>query len=210
MPDVVISAEKLLKFAPRIRNPSLHAQALESARLASSVTTPRRLWHLMGQVFVETAGFTSFEEDLNYKTPQRLLEMFRAVRDLKDAEALIARGPEAIANRVYANRLGNGPEDSGDGWWYRGSGYLQLTGQDNFWAIGLAVGMPLVEKPDLARDPPTAAVVALRFWDSKRCSALADRDDSAGITRLINGPKMVGAKERRAATLRAMEVWLTQ
>lgn len=210
MADVVISAEKLLKFAPRVRNPSLHARALETARLASTVTTPRRLWHFMGQAFVETRGFTTLEEDLNYRNPLRLLAMFRAVRDLDDAVALVARGPQAIANRVYANRLGNGPEESGDGWWYRGAGYLQLTGKANFLAMGLSVDMPLVKRPELVRDPLTAAVVALRFWDSKQCSELADKDDSSGITRLINGPKMAAAEERRAATLRAMEVWLTQ
>ena len=80
------------------------------------MNSARRLCHFMGQVFVETAGFTVLEENLNYKNPDRLDMIFSAVKGRDDAVALIAKGPEAIANRVYANRLGNGNEASGDGW----------------------------------------------------------------------------------------------
>src|ERR1700755_927980 len=119
----MITAETLRRFAPRVKDPELHAGALEQARQASSVTTPRRLCHFMGQIFVETGGLATMVENLNYKDPARLDAIFSAVRGLEDARALIRLGPEAIANRVYANRLGNGNEASGDGWRYRGSGY---------------------------------------------------------------------------------------
>ena len=203
----MITADTLRKFAPGIGNADQHAAALEEARAASSVSTARRLCHFMGQVFVETAGFTAMVENLNYRNPERLDAVFSAVHGTADAQALIARGPQAIANRVYANRLGNGDEASGDGWRYRGSGYKQLTGRNNDRAIGAIVAMDLEGQPDLARDPAGAAKVAFAFWDANQCSPLADVGDVEGITAKVNGPAKLGLAERRDATLRAMEVW---
>jgi putative chitinase len=203
----MITVDTLLKFAPSIKNADVHAQALEQARLRSSVTTPRRLCHFMGQVFVETGGFTAMVENLNYRDPARLDAIFSAVRGLDDARALIKGGPEAIANRVYANRLGNGNEASGDGWLYRGSGYKQLTGRSNYRAIGELIDMGLEGRPELARTPETAARVAFAFWESRGCSPLADNGDVEGVTERVNGPAMLGLAERRRATLSAMDIW---
>src|SRR5687768_3975046 len=137
----MITAETLRKFAPKVKDPKIHARALEAARKTSSVTTPRRLCHFLGQIFVETGGFASMVENLNYKDPARLDAIFSAVHGIEDARALIRRGPEAIANRVYADRLGNGNEASGDGWRYRGSSYKQLTGQSNYREIGALINL---------------------------------------------------------------------
>jgi putative chitinase len=204
----LITADTLRKFAPRIANAEIHATALESSRKTSSVITPRRLCHFLGQVFVETAGFTVLEENLNYRDPVRLDLVFSAVRGTEDARALIAKGPQAIANRVYANRLGNGDEASGDGWRYRGSGYKQLTGRANFRAIGTIVNIDLEGVPEIAREPMAAAKVAFAFWDACKCSPLADTGDIEAITEKVNGPARLGLAERREATLRAMDIWL--
>lgn len=203
----MITAETLREFARRISEAEIHANALESARSASSISTPRRLCHFMGQVFVETAGFTVLEENLNYKDPERLDMVFSAVKGIADAEALIAMGPEAIGNRAYANRLGNGDEASGDGFRYRGSGYKQLTGRENFRRIGGIINMDLEGRPELVREPVTAALVAFAFWDAVGCSPLADAGDLEAITERVNGPARLGLPERRAATLRAMDIW---
>ncbi len=203
----MITAETLKKFAPKIKDPVLHASALEAARQNSSVNTPRRLCHFMGQIFVETGGFTAMEENLNYKNPERLDAIFSAVKGVEDAKALIKLGPQAIANRVYANRVGNGNEASGDGWRYRGSGYKQLTGRANYRDIGKIVKMDLESNPDMARDPLAAARIAFAFWDARQCSLLADAGDVEGITEKVNGPAKLGLAERRDATLRALGIW---
>lgn len=203
----MITTETLRRFAPKSRIPDVHARALEAARIHSSVDTPRRLCHFMGQVFVETGGIAHMIENLNYRNPARLDAIFKAVRGIDDAKALIARGPEAIANRVYANRLGNGNEAGGDGWRYRGSGYKQLTGRANYRDIGRMVGIGLEGNPELAREPVAAARVAFAFWDAKGCSPLADAGDAETITARINGPAKLGLAERRQATLRAMTIW---
>src|SRR5215469_2396136 len=147
--DPMITAANLSQFAPQIGDAATHAAALEAARVNSSVNTPQRLCHFMGQIYVESAGFTRLEENLHYRDPARLVALFRAVKDTADAAALIAQGPQAIANRVYANRLGNGDEASGDGWRYRGSGYKQLTGRGNYRSIGSMIGMDLEGQPEL-------------------------------------------------------------
>ena len=203
----MITAETLRKFAPRIKDPEIHASALENARQTSSVTTARRLCHFLGQIFVETGGFAIMVENLNYKDPARLDGIFSAVRGTEDARALIRRGPEAIANRVYANRIGNGDEASGDGWRYRGSGYKQLTGRSNYREIGGIVNLDLEGNPELAREPKTAASVAFAFWDARQCSPLADVGDVDGVTAKVNGPAKLGLSERRDATLRALSIW---
>jgi putative chitinase len=99
--NAMITADTLSSFAPRIADPEKHAAALETARATSSVTTARRLCHFLGQVYVETGGFTAMEENLNYRNPERLDAIFSAVHGVDDARDLIAEGPEAIANRVY-------------------------------------------------------------------------------------------------------------
>jgi putative chitinase len=203
----MITADNLRRFAPSIGDAAAHSAALEAARQNSTVNTPQRLAHFMGQIFVETAGLTRMEENLNYRDPNRLVTLFRAVKDTADAAALIAAGPQAIANRVYANRVGNGDEASGDGWRYRGSGYVQLTFRGNYQTFGNMVRMDLEGNPDEVRQPSTAAQVAFAYWDATGCSALADAGDVEGITRKINGPAEAGLSDRRNATARAMDIW---
>jgi putative chitinase len=203
----MITSDTLRKLAPKIKDPEIQADALEAARRTSSVTTRERLCHFMGQISVETCGFTRMLENLNYKDPGHLDKLFSKVHGIEDARDLIGRGPEAIADRVYAERNGNGNEASGDGWRYRGSGYVQLTGRSNYKKIGSIVKLDLEGKPELAREPAYAARIAFAFWDALQCSPLADRGDVDSLTEKINGSGKQGVSERHDATLRALGIW---
>jgi len=204
----MITVPKLLAFASS-RAPNIPAQAaaLEAARQQSSIDTPRRLAAFLGQIAKETDWLTALSENLNYRTPERLDALFKNVRSIDHAARLIKAGPEAIANCVYAYRGGNGDEASGDGWKYRGSGYIHLTFKNNYRAYGIKIGMDLVSRPELALEYESAALIAVKYWDANNCSHYADQGDIEEITERVNGPALLGLKERRAATARALEIW---
>ncbi len=122
---------------------------------------------------------------------------------LADAQTY-ARQPEKIANRAYAGRLGNGDEQSGDGWQYRGRGIIQITGRGNYQEVGAALGLPLEAQPELLEQPDNAALSAGWFWKSHLLNPLADHQtddiddaDFVTITTKINGGT-VGLADRRA------------
>jgi putative chitinase len=154
---------------------------------------------------VESTGFTALEEGLWYSTPERLLRVFPSrVKSLAHAATLV-RNPKGLANCVYAGRLGNGNEASGDGWAFRGRGLIQLTGRDNYAAAAAGCGKLYLERPDLVAKPEDACLTAAWFWSAGGLNALADRQDWDGITRRVNGPAMLHQAERVAATLAALE-----
>jgi putative chitinase len=155
----------------------------------------------------ESQGFVRLEENLRWRDPKRLNAMFSAVKSEEEAATLIAKGPEAIANVVYANRNGNGPASSGDGWRYRGRGWVQLTGLANYFAAQRDLGEPYVEKPDLVATTPDAALTAGWFWDRNRCKEAAIAGDVEAVTRIINGPAMAGLDDRRKRYLRALQAF---
>lgn len=177
---------------------------LAAAMAEFDIATPRRQAAFVAQLMQESARLTTLEEDLRWRTPERLDATFTAVRGRDDAAALIKAGPRAIANRIYANRNGNGDEASGDGWRYRGRGPIQLTGRRNYAAAGKELGLPLVDKPDLVLDPSVGARVAGWFWKTSGCNPLADADDVDGITVRVNGPAKLHAAERREGTRLAL------
>ena len=97
------------------------------------ITTPLRFCHLIAQLALESGEFRYVEENLNYSADRLMVVFPKYFKDKATAQRY-ARHPEMIANRVYANRMGNGDEASGDGWKYRGRGYIQLTGKQNYLA----------------------------------------------------------------------------
>lgn len=185
---------------------ALYVDYLNAGMAEFSINTLNRVAAFLGQVGVESQLLTHTAENLNYKTPSRLDAMFSAVKGEADAAALIRGGPQAIANRVYANRMGNGDEASGDGWRYRGAGLIQLTGKDNQAAFAAAVNMPLDQVPAYLLTPQGAAVSACWFFSSRGCNVIADSEDINGITRKVNGPAMVAAGERVALSSRARKL----
>jgi putative chitinase len=158
--------------------------------------TPERAACFIANCAVETRKFSSFKEDMFYRRADYLASIFPSVFTSAADAAPYTGKPEKLANKVYANRYGNGPEGSGDGWNYRGSGLLQLTFKDNFIYAGKLVGRPYGEQPDLVRtNMEDAALAAGAFWEWKGLNDLVDVGDLAGVSRKIN-KGMLAAHER--------------
>lgn len=178
-----------------------------SAMAEFGITSPRQQSAFIGQVGHESAGFTQLSENLYYSDPTRIAALFKTGFDLNknglvDAAEVefakaYARNPEKLANRAYANRMGNGPESSGDGWKYRGRGLKQVTGKNNYQACGDALGLDLLSEPDLLLDDKQAARSAGWFWQANKLNGFADIRDFVGMTRRING-STTGLPERLA------------
>ena len=184
------------------------AEPLAAACRRFDISTPPRLAGFLAQCSVESAGFTRLEEVLTYRRPERLREVFPSrVKSLDDAARLVAAGPQAIANRVYAGKIGNGDEASGDGWRYRGRGLKQLTGRANYADATEALGRPYLEQPDLVALPEDACLTAAWYWHAAKCNILADSAQWDAITRAVNGPGMLQADARRQFAEEAIGVF---
>lgn len=201
----MVTAALLIALGATPARARLFAEPMAAACALHGIHEKADVAAFAAQCAHESAGFSRMEEDLAYKTPARLDAMFSAVKGEADAAALIKRGPQAIACRVYANRNGNRDEASGDGWRFRGQGLIQLTGRRNFAQAGAALGMPLETQPELATTPTGAAMTAAWFWLAHDCTRMALRGDVAGITKEINGAAMEGLEQRRALTRTALE-----
>ena len=181
-----------------------YAEPLAAACARFGIDTPRRVAGLLGQCMVESGRFTATEENLRYRA-EPLLRVFPSrVRTLPDAQALVTKGPQAIANRVYSGKNGNGDEASGDGWRFRGRGLIQLTGRSNYAAAAEATGQAYLEQPDLVALPPDACLTAAWYWAKAGCNQFADALAWDRCTRLVNGPAMLHREERAAASEQAL------
>lgn len=175
----------------------MFAEPLSAACARFAINTPARVGAFLAQCRVESVDFTRLEENLNYRTPERLRSIFPSrVRDFNDAAALINGGPRAIANRVYAGKIGNGDEASGDGWRFRGRGLKQLTGRANYGDAAEALARPYLQQPELVAMPADACLTAAWFWHTVKGNVLADSWQIAALTRAINGPAMLQADLR--------------
>lgn len=172
-----------------------YAEPLCTATKEFGIDTNARLAAFLAQILHESGNLRYVVENLNYDA-QRLRAVFGRYFT-SDEAARYAHKPEAIANRVYAHRLGNGNEASGDGWRYRGRGLIQITGRANYDACGRGLGLDLLAEPALLEHPIQAARSAAWFWHSRNLNKLADARDIEAITRRINGG-LNGLADRRA------------
>jgi putative chitinase len=168
-------------------------EALDVTCYEFEINTSMRMAAFLAQVAHESGNFRSVRENLNYSA-DGLRKIFPKYFTDVDPN-LYARQPEKIANRVYANRMGNGPESSGDGWAYRGRGLIQLTGKFNYIQCGNALGVDLVNDPSYLETPIGAARSAGWYWSSRGLNAFADKGDMTSITRRINGGT-IGLEDR--------------
>jgi predicted chitinase len=148
--------------------------------------TRARLAHFFAQVLHESGCMRFDMENLNYSS-DALRRVFGKYFQTKGEADAYARNPEKIANRVYADRMGNRSEASGDGWKYRGRGLIQLTGRTNYKAFAEWIGdARIMDEPDLV-STEYAVHSAVFFWDRNNLNKLADRDDVIAVTRRVNG-----------------------
>lgn len=164
---------------------SKYVKPLNETMEKYQINTPLRQCHFLAQICHESGAFKRTEENLNYSA-KGLLSTFPKYFTQLTANQY-ARQPEAIANRVYANRMGNGTEASGDGWRYRGRGLIQITGHDNYSLLAKSFLMGIMENPDKVANVPLSVLSAGWYWDRCKLNQYADKDDLNTITKRING-----------------------
>jgi putative chitinase len=173
---------------------------LESAR-RFGFEKPARMAMWLAQCGHESQGFSRLEENLNYSAAA-LRKTWPSRFPSDEAAQRYARQPEKIANYVYASRMGNGDEASGDGWAYRGRGLIQITGKDNYRECSKVLGEDFVRAPDLLELPRYAALSAGWFWHSRGLNQLADGGEIELVTKRING-SLNGLADRKRRWERA-------
>jgi putative chitinase len=161
------------------------------------IDTPLRILYCLTQACHESGSFIRLVENLNYSATS-LRKTFPKHFTVEQA-ALYSRQPEKIANKAYANRMGNGPENSGDGWKYRGRGYFQLTGANNYKQFSLDIfgDLNIFNNPDLVASNIVINIYSVCwFWNKNNLSKSADQDNLAANTKILNGGS-VGLTERQ-------------
>lgn len=183
------------------------ATALDEACARFGINTGKRVAGFLAQCSHESRGFRATEENLNYGA-QALTALFPKYFPNAALVAEYARKPEKIANRIYGGRMGNGPEATGEGWKYRGRGFIQLTGKNNYTAFDAAMGKggSIVADPAPVALPGYAADSAAWFWASHGLNEIADRGDIVAMTKRINGGT-IGLAERTKLYQQALKVF---
>jgi len=190
----MITPTSLKKVLPLCKEPDQWANALNPAMDKFGINTPARIASFLAQTGYESGQFNKLVENLTYKTAARLMKVWPKRFPTEASAAPYVDNEEKLANFVYANRIGNGDVNSGDGYRYRGRGIIQITGRSNYADIGKVLGVDLVNNPDLLLTPDLAAMSAAYFWQGHGLNALADDEtddndleDFTTITKKING-----------------------
>jgi putative chitinase len=191
----MVTNEQLHEMFPQAKTENLekYHDALNAAFDEFEINTPQRQAMFLAQVAHESGNFSAVSENLNYKaeTLTKVFPKYFHDRDPND----YAKQPEKIANLVYGGRMGNGDEESGDGYRYRGRGLIQLTGKNNYDACGDKLDVDLTENPDYLTTPAGAVRSAAWFWDSHDLNEVADAGDILKCTKKINGGT-IGLEDR--------------
>ena len=189
-----------------VKNPYIDHwhEALDQLLDDYEINTPLRVAHFVAQCAHESGNFVFIKENLNYKAAS-LRKVFPKYFPTDALAAEYANKGERIANRVYANRMGNGPEESGDGFRYCGRGLIQLTGKDNYTFFAGSLGIPVEEAAEYLATFEGAAQSACFFWEQNKLNRFADANDTKGLTRAINGG-YIGLEDRIKHTEHALHI----
>jgi putative chitinase len=186
---IQITLNQLLQIVPEFTTSKFDKQnianTLNELFISTSINTLNRRAAFIAQTAVESNSYRAITENLNYSA-QGLLKTFPTHFTAAEAAAY-ARQPEKIANRAYCNRMGNGDENSGDGWKYRGRGFLQLTGKDNYTHCAADTKFDFVGNPDYAATVSGAFVSAVWYWEKHKINDWADKDDIKTVSHIVNG-----------------------
>lgn len=191
----MVTAELINAIFPNAKNVDELVEAMNELFPKYEIKTAHRVAGFLAQCGHESGGFRVIEENLNYSA-KALDAVFGKyfVRGGRDAEEY-HRQPEKIANVVYANRMDNGDTDSGDGWRFRGRGYIQLTGRHNYTKFAESVDMDIEEVIEYLGTVQGALESACWYWDTNNLNKYCDNQDVKGMTKRINGG-YIGLEDR--------------
>lgn len=184
-----LTLEQLKQLLPK--NPYVlqwHA-ALSQLLPDYEINTPQRIAAFIAQCAHESGEFTALKENLNYRAPtlRKLFNKYFPTDEIANQYVSLPNKQEAIANRIYANRMGNGDEASGDGYRYCGRGLIQLTGKENYSWFAASLGIPVEEASEYLQTFEGAAQSACWFWETNNLNQWADKGDILTLTKRING-----------------------
>jgi putative chitinase len=185
-----LTQEQLQQIIPKNKYVSYWYTALEQLLPQYELNTPDRIAAFLAQCAHESGGFVFIKENLNYR--------WQSLRKTFPTDALAQqyeKQPEKIANRVYANRMGNGPEESGDGYKFCGRGLIQVTGRENYSWFAASLQISPEEASEYMETFEGAAQSACWFWESNNLNQWADKRDILTLTKRINGGT-IGLEDR--------------
>ena len=199
-----LTKEQLKQLLPK--NPYIEQwhHALSQLLPDYEINTPQRIAAFIAQCAHESGGFLFLSENLNYKA-ESLLKVFpKYFKDMATAKAY-EKKPEKIANKIYADRMGNGNEASGDGYKYRGRGLIQLTGKTNYTWFAASLEISAEEAAEYMQTFEGAAQSACWFWETNNLNQWADKGDIEKMTKIINGGT-IGLEDRKKHYAHALHV----
>lgn len=192
-----LTREQLSQLLPK--NPYLDDwfAALSKLLPQYQIDTPKRIAAFVAQCSHESAGFTALQENLNYSagTLRRIFPRYFPTDEMAQEYVSLPNKQEAIANLVYASRMGNGDPESGDGYRFRGRGLIQLTGRDNYTFFAGSLGISVEEASSYLETFEGAAQSACWFWETNGLNQWADEGDILTLTKRINGGT-IGLEDR--------------
>jgi len=194
MPDLNLTKDQLSQMIPGNLHIDYWYDAICQALPDYDITSPQRIAAFIAQCAHESGGFRFLKENLNYQAAS-LMRVWPRYFPTMDIAAEYAHNEEKIANRAYANRMGNGNEESGDGARYCGRGLIQITGKDNYQQFADSIQTPVEQIPDYMSTFEGAVQSACWFWESHNLNDLADAGDILTMTKRINGGTL-GLEER--------------
>lgn len=200
-----LELEQLRQIIPKNPHVTYWHEALEQLLPDYQIDTPQRLAAFLAQCAHESGSFMFIKENLNYKW-QSLRKVFPKYFPSDDLAKQYEKQPERIANRIYANRMGNGPEDSGDGYRFCGRGLIQVTGRDNYSWFAASLEISPEEASEYMETFEGAAQSACWFWETNNLNQWADRGDIVTLTKRINGGT-IGLEDRQKHYQHALHIF---